>query len=113
MQLLKMANLALAFLLELCLLAALGYWGNHTGQSMLMRWLLMIGVPLLLAVVWGVFLAPKSAVALPNGVKLAGKFVAFAIGVLALWSVGQTTWAAVFAVVVVINMGLIVIWKQQ
>ena len=112
MQFLKPTNLALAFLLELCLLAALGYWGYHTGQNTLARWLLMIGVPLVLAVLWGIFLAPKSAVALPHGVKLAGKFVAFAIGVLALWSVGQSTWAAIFAVVVVVNMGLIVIWGQ-
>lgn len=112
MEILKMANLALAFLLELCLLAALGYWGYHTGQSTLMRWLLMIGVPLVMAVVWGIFLAPKSAVALPHGVKLAGKFVAFVIGVLALVAVGQSTLATIFAIIVVINMGLIVIWGQ-
>jgi hypothetical protein len=32
---LKDANLALAFLLELCALAALGYWGFVTGCSRL------------------------------------------------------------------------------
>jgi len=112
MEILKSINLAFAFLLELCLLAALGYWGYHTGQSTLMRWLLMIGAPLVLAVVWGVFLAPKSVVALPSGVKLAGKGIAFVVGALALGSVGQSTWVAIFAVAVAINMGLIVIWRQ-
>ena len=33
MEIIKAANLALSFLLELCALAALGYWGFQTGQS--------------------------------------------------------------------------------
>ena len=34
---LKNANLALAFFLELAVLAALGYWGFSTGQGTLAR----------------------------------------------------------------------------
>jgi len=33
MELFKFANLALRFFLELCMLAALGYWGWSTGES--------------------------------------------------------------------------------
>ena len=37
MAILKGAKLALAFLLELCALAALGYWGFHTGRGTLAK----------------------------------------------------------------------------
>ena len=40
MQTLKLANLALRFLLELCLLAALGAWGFSVGGALLVRVLL-------------------------------------------------------------------------
>ena len=52
---LKYANLALAFFLELCALAALGYWGFVTGEGLPARIGLGVGAPLLAAVLWGAF----------------------------------------------------------
>jgi Protein of unknown function (DUF2568) len=46
----KDANLALAFLLELCALAGLGYWGFVTGGGLPAKIGLGVGVPLLAAV---------------------------------------------------------------
>lgn len=46
--------LAVSFLLELAALAAFGYWGWHSTEGPL-RFILAIGLPVLLAVVWGVF----------------------------------------------------------
>lgn len=62
----KAANLVLRFLLELGALAALGYWGLHTGSNELLHWLLGIGVPLLAAVVWGLFIAPRRRFDVPT-----------------------------------------------
>jgi hypothetical protein len=45
----KNANLALRFLLELCALAALGYWGFQTGRGPVMSAVLGIGAWLLTA----------------------------------------------------------------
>ena len=39
------ANLALRFLLELCALAALGYWGFHTGPNLPIKIVLAVSVP--------------------------------------------------------------------
>ena len=50
MEAIKGANLGLAFLLELCGLAASAYWGYRTGQGPL-KLGLAIGTPLALAVV--------------------------------------------------------------
>jgi hypothetical protein len=49
--LLKNVNLALAFFLELAVLAALGYWGFYTGQGTLARIGLGIGAPLVAVVI--------------------------------------------------------------
>ncbi len=54
------ANVGLAFLLELGALAALGFWGVHTGQSLLADIALGAGAPLLAAGVWAMLAAPKS-----------------------------------------------------
>jgi hypothetical protein len=50
---LKGANLVLRFLLELCALAALCYWGFKTGTGSISKAVLGIGAPLAAAVLWG------------------------------------------------------------
>jgi Protein of unknown function (DUF2568) len=57
---LKVANLALSFFLEFCMLVGFAYWGFKTGSSLMAQLFLGIGVPLVVIVVWGVFLAPAS-----------------------------------------------------
>ena len=66
MELLKNINLALAFLLELCMLAALGYWGFTLDQGLAIRVGAGLGVPLLAAVIWGVLMAPRAAIPLAD-----------------------------------------------
>jgi hypothetical protein len=55
LEVIKNANLLLRFLLELCALAALGYWGFKTGGGMAAKVGLGIGAPLAAALVWGCF----------------------------------------------------------
>jgi hypothetical protein len=50
-------NAALRFVLELRMLAALAYWGYRRDDPIL-RWVLMIAVPLAAIVPWGVFAVP-------------------------------------------------------
>ena len=69
-ELIKGANLALRFLLELCALVALGYWGFKTGSGALAKIALGIGTPFVAAIVWGVFVAARAPVALPGVVVL-------------------------------------------
>lgn len=110
---LKMLNLAVAFLLELCMLAAIGYWGYHIKAAHWLKLTTAIGLPLLAAVIWGLFLAPKSVVALDAGTKMGGKAILFAIAVLLLYYAGRTTLATWFAIVTAVNILLILYWKQQ
>ena len=112
MAILKGANLALAFLLELCALAALGYWGFHTGRGTLAKLGLGLGAPLLAAVVWGLFVAPQATVAVPRPVHLALEVAVFGLAAVALYAAGQPPLALAFALVVVLNRVLIAVWGQ-
>jgi hypothetical protein len=52
MPVLKALNLLVRFLLELCMLGAVGYWGLRTGSASAMKIILGIGLPILIAVAW-------------------------------------------------------------
>jgi hypothetical protein len=53
LELIKGANLTLRFLLELCALGDLGYWGFKTAGGLIAKIGLGISAPLAAAVVWG------------------------------------------------------------
>lgn len=99
-------NLALAFLLELCALAALGYWGVWVGSGPLIKIALGIGAPLFAAILWGLFAAPRAPVSVPL-VGLGVKVIVFGSAVAALYTTGQRGLAITFAVLVLLNSVLV------
>ena len=116
MKTIKLINLGVRFLLELCGLAALIYWGFNTGEG-LMKIVLGVGVPLFAAVMWGTFRVPndpgKAPVAVRGSVRLLLEAVFFGLTVIALSSAGQPTWAALLGIAIVINYAILyerVIW---
>ena len=96
-------NYTVRFLLELCALAALGYWGFVTGQGMAMKWLLGLGAPLLAAVAWGAFVAPKARWPAREPWRLLVEILVFGAASIALWAAGQPLLAVVLAVVYMVN----------
>ncbi|MFD0698863.1 YrdB family protein [Paenibacillus sp. GCM10027628] len=112
MIIMKMANLGLRFVLELCMLAALGYWGFHVGKGMIVKSALGIGAPLIAAVLWGMFVAPKASIAIAEPYRLLIELVIFASATAALYVSGRQSLAVTFALVYLINRALIFIWNQ-
>ena len=112
LELIKSANLGLRFLLELCVLVALGYWGFKTGRALIGKSALGIGAPLVVAVVWGVFVSPNAAVALAWPVHLLLELVIFGLAAATLYAAGRPSLAWVLAVVFVINRILMYVWEQ-
>jgi Protein of unknown function (DUF2568) len=100
------ANEALAFLLELCMLAALAWWGATAVGALAGRVALAICCPLAAIIVWWLFAAPRARIRLPLAGVLAVKAVVFAAGTAALFAVGQHVLAIVFAVVAAVNTGV-------
>ena len=112
LELIKGANLALRFIMELCALGALGYWGFRTGGGLVAKIGLGIGAPLVAAVVWGAFVSPQAPVQLPGPLNLFLQALVFGSAAAALVSTGHRTLAVVFLVIVVINAALMYVWGQ-
>lgn len=112
MNILKPLNLALRFLLELCLLAALGSWGYSLGGSPIVKVFLALLVVLIVSAIWGIFLSPKRQVLLPGAARLLLEVALFALAVVALAATGHPTLAAALAIVYAINRTLISLWQQ-
>lgn len=102
-------NLALRFVLELCALAALGYWSWSLTDEW-WRYLLMLGVPALGAAAWGTFAVPgdpsrsgRAPVPVPGVVRLALELAYFGFACWALYSAGATVSSVILTAAVVVH----------
>ena len=90
-------NLALRFMLELAMLAALGVAGWSLGQGAF-GYLLAVGLPLIAAALWGVFRVPndggKPVVQVAGIVRLLLEAILFSAATVGLVLAGRSTAAA-------------------
>jgi hypothetical protein len=112
MDLIKSANVGVRFLLELCALAALAYWGFRTGDQVLLKLVLGVGAPLIAAVLWATFGAPAAQAKLSGGLHLALEVVIFGAASVALARADQPALASVLAIVFILNRILMAVWTQ-
>jgi hypothetical protein len=112
MEVLKDANLGLRFVLELCLLAAFGYWGFQVGQGIPSKVLLGIGVPIVVAALWGVFLAPASSSRMGELPRLGLEVVLFSLAVACLSTAGRPNLAVLLAALLTLNRVMLYLWRQ-
>lgn len=113
METLKLLNLGLRFLLELCLLVIFGYWGFKAGgDNTFLKFLLGIGAPVLVAVIWGVFLSPKPNIQIGEPWRFILELIIFGLAFWALYKIGKINLAIAFGVIYLINKILIIVWKQ-
>lgn len=82
-------NLAVRFLLEICALISVGMWGWKQSDG-LTKFILAIGMPLVLAIIWGVFAVPNdpsrsgsAPIATPGLIRI---FIELGIFGVAIWS---------------------------
>jgi Protein of unknown function (DUF2568) len=99
----KWSNLLLVFALELVAIVAFGIWGWHAGGSRTVRVLLAAGLPVVAAVLWGLFAARHPRYDVP-ALRLLVKVVVLGGAAVALWASGYHTVAIVYAVVLVANL---------
>jgi hypothetical protein len=111
MEIARTANLGLTFLLELCMLAAFAFWGFATGNGLAIQVLLGVGTPILVAVIWGIFMAPRSSRRLGKSAHQVVELVIFGLAFVALYAAGQPVLTAIFAVVFAINFILRLVWE--
>ena len=107
----RSANLVLRFLLELSALAATAYWGFATASGVT-QWVLGLGAPLLVAVVWGLFVSPKAKIELPRPTQFAIELAVFAAAALALAASDRTGLGIALAVVALVSGTLNYVWRD-
>lgn len=109
----KALNLLLRFLLELCALYAMGYVGYHLVEGEAAKLALCIAAPIGFAILWWLFAAHKAKFPPPQPFKAIVGAVLLEVtpGVMA-WA-GQGLWAAVVAVLIVVNSSLVYLRRYQ
>ncbi len=112
MDILKSLNLLVRFLLELCMLVAVGYWGFKTHSGWTTKIIFGIGLPILIAAVWGLFEAPKAIYPLSGAAHVALGLILLGSGAVALFASGKAGLGWAYLIVLVVNQVLMLVWKQ-
>jgi hypothetical protein len=76
-------------------------------------WVLALTAPAAVAIVWGIYLAPKRKVDLPKPVRFAIELGVFTVAAVALWGTGQETLAIVLAAVALVSGALNYLWGEE
>jgi hypothetical protein len=111
MRALKIANVALSFLLEMAALAAVAF----SALTALPDPYNLIGAlagPVLMAVLWGVFVAPRSFVRMPERLHIPLRFVILQSAAVVLALAGHPLPALLLAALIVLNLALAARWDQ-
>ncbi len=102
-------NLALRFLLEITALISVGVWGWNKGDGFL-KFVLGIGLPLLLGVIWGVFAVPddpsrsgQTVIATSGIIRLAIELGIFTIACVAIYHQWQQKFSYAFAIIIIFH----------
>lgn len=110
---LRIINMTVRFVLELCMLAALAYWGFQLDGGWLVRVAVGIGAPLLAATVWGLLIAPKAKRRLAEPWRFLVELVLFGLAAAALVGVARPSLAIALLVVYLLNRLLVILWGEQ
>lgn len=112
MQVLKAINLTIRFLLELGLLAAVSFWGFRIQPTLGLKLLFGILGPVLIAVIWGIYAAPKSSQRLTGVAYFTLTSILLGLGAAALFASQQPTLGWIYTICLVVSTILVFIWKQ-
>jgi Protein of unknown function (DUF2568) len=104
-------NLTVKFLLELAALALLGYWGAVVGDGF-SAVLLAVAAPALMAVVWGMFAAPRATRRLPPATRVPLELGIFALAGVAGFVAGAVVASTVFLVLAALNAIGLTLFRQ-
>ncbi len=112
MNILKSLNLAIRFLIELCMLVAIGYWGFSTHAGWVLKAIFGLGLPVLLIVIWSLLLAPRATHPLHGIPHTLLSLILLASGAVALFAAGRAALGWIYVAILVVNQILLMVWKQ-
>lgn len=105
-------NLAVRFILEIIALVSAGMWGWRLVEGW-PKYLLAIGIPVLLAIIWGTFAVPDdpsrsgaAPVITPGIIRLIIELGIFAFATWAFYDLGYTSISLALGIIVVLHYAL-------
>jgi hypothetical protein len=107
------SNAVARFVLELCALAALAYWGFKTADGIILDIVLGLGAPAAFALSWGAFVAPKAPYRLDDPQRLVLEIAVFGLAALGLIAAGAVLVGVLLAIAVSANIFLMVLLDQR
>jgi hypothetical protein len=102
-------NLIFRFILELCALTSIGIWSWKQSDG-LFRFVLSIGIPIILAAIWGVFAVPEdpsrsgaAPVVVSGIVRLAIELAIFAFAIWSLYNIDSISLSRILGIAVLLH----------
>lgn len=102
-------NLIIRFLLEISALGSAGVWGWKQSEGWI-RFVLAIGIPIILASIWGLFAVPndpsrsgKAPIITHGVIRFAIELVFFAFATWSLYDIGLNKVSLAFGIIVVLH----------
>ncbi|PEQ30677.1 hypothetical protein CN467_26020 [Bacillus cereus] len=105
-------NIALRFMLELCVLGIVGYWGFRVGTITVIKVTLAIILPVIVAVIWALFGAQHAEWEVQGILHVLLEIIVFGVGVAALYHLKHYMLASGLVIIIVVNRILMFIWNQ-
>ncbi|QGS68557.1 DUF2568 domain-containing protein [Oceanobacillus sp. 143] len=103
MMIIENAFYALLFFLELAGLIAFFYWGFHAGTGLFIKILLGLGGPVLVAIIWGHFLAPKASYPVTEPLLSILQIIVFSLAAAALYFSDKKILGIVYLIIVLLT----------
>jgi hypothetical protein len=107
MEALRVLNLGVRFLLELCALAAVGYWAATIPAATSLRVIAACIAVIAVALFWGGFVSPKARFASGRLAPVGLGLLVFLGAATLLWRRQHTSLAAAYAVVAVLSSAVL------
>jgi len=111
MEALKTINYGILFLVELGMLVSFGMWGFSLHVPTIVKFLVGLGVPAMVIVIWGRYFAPKASHPLGEPLNAFGELSLFIVSAIALYAAGYHQIAIIFGVVAVVSETISLVWK--
>lgn len=110
MDVLKDFNFLILFLVELAMLYNFAAWGLALKAPTAARYLVGLGTPVVVIVLWGMFFSPDPALFLARPWNAMGEYALFSLSAIAIANTGRVRWAIMFFVVAIISETIALIW---
>ena len=107
----KILTPVLAFLIEIVVIIAFGYWGFHLSNSTLVHWGVGLGAPLVVIVLWWRFAAPKASGRLSRIPLLIFKIIIFTLSAIAFFAAGSHKTAFILEAIALLSAILSFVWE--